>query len=118
MKATFFRVVCRILAVSLIVLPLQVQAGMVGTGEAIATSASQADRAVIESQMQALGVSPQAALDRVAALTNAEVADLRARIDSLPAGGIAGVLPLIVVALLIYYLIVVPSTKEAAPAKK
>jgi hypothetical protein len=116
MKATFFRFVCRILAVSLVVLPLQAQAGMIGTGDVAAAAQSQSARRAVESQLQSLGVAPQEASARVAALTDAQVADLSSRIDNLPAGG-NGLLAIIVVALLIYYLIVVPS-KEAPAAKK
>ena len=47
----------------------------------------------------------------------AEVAGLAGRIDALPAGAIAGVLPIIVVALLIYYLIAVPASTPKEPAK-
>jgi hypothetical protein len=38
-------------------------------------------------RMQALGVSPQAARDRVDALNDEEVAALADRLDQLPAGG-------------------------------
>lgn len=117
MKNAFVRALSRVLIVCLSAVSFQAQAGLIGTGDAAA--AAQA-RVAIENQMQALGVEPQAARQRVAALSDAEARDLAARIDSLPAGGIAGLLPFIVMALLIYFLIVEPSTKEAAkePAKK
>ena len=45
------------------------------------------DRAEVQAQMQALGVSPQAAAARVNALSDDEIAGLADRIDQLPAGG-------------------------------
>jgi len=62
--------------------------------------------------------SPGEAGARAAALSDAEVAGLAGRIDALPAGGIAGVLPLIVVAVLFYYLIVIPDTTPKPAAEK
>jgi len=47
------------------------------------------ERADVRSQLQAHGVNPADVQARVAALTDEEAADLAARIDSLPAGGIS-----------------------------
>jgi hypothetical protein len=49
--------------------------------------ASFLDRAEVRERMQALGVSPQAARERVDALSDQEVATLADRLDQLPAGG-------------------------------
>lgn len=61
------------------------------------------DRADVRAQMQTLGVNPQAALARVDALSDDEVASLAGRLDQLPAGGtdIVGALLLIFIVLLI-----------------
>jgi hypothetical protein len=45
------------------------------------------DRAEVRERMQALGVNPQAARDRVDALSDEEVAALAGRLDQLPVGG-------------------------------
>ncbi len=104
MKSTFARTICRILVASMIVLPWQAQAGLIGTGEvAAATSAGAASRGELAVQLQALGLSPQEAAARVAALTNAEVVDIAGRVDALPAGGLVGVLPIIVLIVLLWY---------------
>ena len=58
------------------------------------------ERADVQGQLQAYGVSVDEAKARVAALSDAEAAELAARIDSLPAGGAS-----IVGALLIVFLV-------------
>lgn len=86
----FRRLIAGLLIVSL-VLPLPVHAGMVATEnllerERIATLLERAD---VQAQLQAYGVSPREVKARVAALTDAEAAELAARIDELPAGGVS-----------------------------
>ena len=127
MTSTFTRFICRILAAAMMVLPLHAQAGVIGTEHAVAADAQAARAAVagfaarseVASQLQTLGLSQQAAGERIAALSDAEVASLAGRIEALPAGGIAGILPVLVVVLLVYYLIIAPSAtaKDAGKAK-
>jgi len=108
MKSTFVRFVCRILALSIIVLPLQAQAGLIGTDKAVGPVQSPAaliDRGAVAAQLQSLGISPDEAKARVDALTDAQITSLAGRIDALPAGGIAGLLPIIVVIFLIYQMV-------------
>jgi hypothetical protein len=67
---------------------------MVATDAAIRTVhheriAGVLERADVRSQLQAHGVNPADVQARVAALTDEEAADLAARIDSLPAGGVS-----------------------------
>ena len=89
-------------------MPLPASAGIVATDQ-IAASAGRdrvksfLDRAEVQVQMQALGVNPQAALARVDALSDDEVASLAGRLDQLPAGGtdIVGALLLVFIILLI-----------------
>ena len=47
------------------------------------------ERADVQAQLQAHGVNPAEVKARVAALTDAEAAELVAKIDELPAGGSA-----------------------------
>ncbi len=113
MNTAWARSICRLLVVLMALAPYQVaQAGMIGTDQIVA-SASQADRNTVlnfvtrsdvASQLQALGLDPSTAKDRVAAMTDAEVQSLAARIDSLPAGSDAvGLVLLILVLAAIWY---------------
>jgi hypothetical protein len=125
MKSAITRFVCRCLIASMIVLPWQAQAGMIGTDQALGAAQQRAAQAAVAAfagrddvaaQLQRLGLSPEAAKARVAALSDAEVAHLADRIDALPAGG-NSLLAAIVVLLLFYFLIIVPTTTTKAPAK-
>jgi hypothetical protein len=93
----FRRLVASLLIFSLIT-PLPAHAGMVTTHEALDRDriTSVLDRA----DEQAYGVSPSEVKARIAALTDAEAAELAARIDSLPAGGI-GIIGAILVVFLV-----------------
>jgi hypothetical protein len=93
--------------------PYQVaQAAMIGTDQ-VATSSSSADRGAVLSfinrtevatQLQALGLDPASAKDRVAAMTDNEVQSLAGRINSLPAGADgSGLLLLIVIIVVIWW---------------
>ena len=90
-------------------------AGIVGTDTAIAM-AERADtvarinsvlmRDDVRGQLEMLGVSPADAMDRVAALTDAELAQLDAELEELPAGGsLLGVLGVVLVVLLVLELL-------------
>ncbi len=130
MTSMFTRFICRILAAAMVFLPLHAQAGVIGTDQAVAadaraTVAGFAARSEVAGKLQALGVSPQEASMRIAALSDAEVASLAGRIDALPAGGIAGILPILAAVLLVYFLMIKPSaatatkaTTKPAPEKK
>ena len=130
MKSTFARCVCRILVASMIGLPFQAQAGVIGTEQAVAAAHEQAarvtvagfiDRADVALQLQSLGLAAKDAKARVAALTDAEVAAIANRIDSLPAGANGGGLGiLLVIAFLIWRFVFSDQAKaEAAkPAPK
>jgi len=103
MNSTLARFICRILAACMIVLPFHAQAGMIGTDRA--ASAPRAMNAIsrgeLAAQLQALGLSPEAAGERVAALTDAEVAGLAGRVDQLPAGA-NSILVILVLAFLLW----------------
>ena len=85
----FRRLIASLLIVSLAV-PLPGHAALVATHEALDRERVLAvlDRADVQAQLEAHGVSPDVVKARVAALTDAEAAELAARIDSLPAGGV------------------------------
>jgi hypothetical protein len=104
--------VCRVLVVLMIWTPYQIaHAGMIGTDQVVQTS--QADRgavlgfvnrADVAGQLQALGLDPATAKDRVAAMTDDEVRYLAGRIDAMPAGAdAAGLLLLIIVIAVIWW---------------
>jgi hypothetical protein len=95
-----------LLAASLLGAPIApVQAGMVGTAQVLAAEqgrmdrdrlASLLEREDLQRQLSAHGVDAQYAKERVAGLTDAEVARLNQRIAELPAGGdVLGVILLI-----------------------
>jgi len=99
MKHGTMVMICRVLMVSLMFLSFQsARAGMIGTEQFTAADGAQADRAAVISmidrsevsqQLQAMGLEPQAAKDRVAAMTDDEVQALSGKLDSLPAGAIS-----------------------------
>jgi len=119
MNSTFARIACRILAASIIVMPFHAQAGLIDTDQAPIV-----DRGAVAAQLQAFGLSTQESNARIAALTNAEVAALADRIDALPAGSISGLLPIIVIALLLWHFANTerpgskPATKPAPATEK
>jgi hypothetical protein len=89
------RVICRLLIVSLMVLPFHAGAGIIGTDDAASAMSANADRTGVlnaidrtdvASQLQSMGIDPQAAKDRVAAMSDEEVRTLAGQIQSLPAG--------------------------------
>ena len=87
MVALFRRLIACLLIVS-----LPAQAGLVSTaGVASAGSRERValflERADVQRQLETLGVAPQDVKARVAALSDAEVANLAGKIDNLPAGG-------------------------------
>ncbi|MCD6734560.1 MAG: PA2779 family protein [Burkholderiaceae bacterium] len=91
-------------------MPVPVQARVVSTEEALAATPA-SDRAALEAllarddvraRLEALGVDPQQAVERVQALDDQQARELAARIDELPAGaGIVGAILTIFIVLLI-----------------
>jgi glycerol kinase len=88
-------------------------AGIIGTDQAAAAAAVQADRAVVmgalsrsdvTSQMQAQGLDPSVARERVAAMTDEEVHSLAGSINSAPAGASSGWAIAIVLVLVIWFI--------------
>lgn len=86
------------------------QAAMIGTADHFASSAREQQLArvdavlasdAVQEQLIALGVSPEDAMARVAALSAEELQLLAQQMDEMPAGGILGVLGVILVVLII-----------------
>lgn len=91
MIAQLRRLVALLVALSLAA-PLPAQAGMLSTESALSGDreriARMLDRTDVQAQLQAYGVRAEDVKARVGALTDDEAAELAARIDELPAGGV------------------------------
>lgn len=100
-----------IVCVTSLSLPTQAFAAIVTTEEAVASSGMSGERERIASflsrddvrkSLEAQGVDPQAAIERVATLSDQEVQQLATRIDNAPAGGnILGILFTVFIVLLV-----------------
>src|SRR5262245_31612041 len=105
MKALLRRMIACLLIVT-----VPAQAGLVSTASVAAAGDRERvvqflERGDVQRQMEAMGVSPQDVKARVAALSDAEVANLAGQINSLPAGGDGvGILGLFVLVFLILLL--------------
>jgi hypothetical protein len=94
MTGHFRRIVAGLLIVSMggLSAPLPALAGIVNTDAVVAGAererlAGMLERSEVQERLQALGVDPANAKARVAALSDAEAAQLAAQLDELPAGG-------------------------------
>ena len=86
-----FRRFVSLLLIASIALPLPAQAGMLSTEAAIAGDTkdrivSFLERSDVRAQLESMGVNPADAKARVASLSDADAAQLAAKIDSMPAG--------------------------------
>ena len=113
MRKTVLQMVVAAMVVCAPLVPAQ--AGIVGTDTALAME-QRADavsrinavlmRDDVRAQLEALGVDPADALDRVGALTDTELAELDGQLQELPAGGdVIGVLGVLLVVLLVLELL-------------
>jgi hypothetical protein len=115
MTSTMKKMTCRALVVSLLALSFQTaNAGMIGADQAAAAGAAQTERGMVMSvlsraetaaQLQANGVDPTMARERVAAMTDQEVHALAQDMQTAPAGALSsgGWLAVVVVIGLIWY---------------
>jgi hypothetical protein len=83
---------CLVVSITGLGLPLPAQAAMLATGDALSAGArarigSLLERRDVQAKLAAYGVKLSDAKARVAALSDEEAAQLAARIDSAPAGG-------------------------------
>jgi hypothetical protein len=115
MSSTMKKMTCRALVVSLLALSFQTaNAGMIGADQAAAAGAAQVDRGMVLSvlsraetaaQLQAQGIDPTMARERVAAMTDQEVQTLAQNMQTAPAGALSsgGWLAVVVIAALVWY---------------
>lgn len=113
MQSTFTRAICRILVPALLSLTFHsAHAGIIATDSAAAAAAAQSDRAVVvgalsrsevSSQLQAQGIDPSVALQRVAVMTDEEVHTLATGITAAPVGGNGAWAAVIVLGLVAWY---------------
>lgn len=95
MRSSVFHMLCRFLVAALLLSSFSAaRAGMIGADQLGASSASSRTavmdvlaRPDVVSQLQAQGLDPQVARDRVAAMNDNEVQALRGQLDALPAAG-------------------------------
>ena len=102
---------CLVVCMTVVGLPMTAQASIIATDEITSPSASDFNRDKVTTflarddvsqAMQAQGVSPLAAKERVKAMSDIEVAQLAGRVDLAPAGGdILGVLFTVFIVLLV-----------------
>jgi hypothetical protein len=108
------RFLCRLLIVAVAWTPVQfANAGMIGTGDQVAVTTSTADRTAVlalvtrddvSRELQAFGVDPKDAQARIAAMSDSEVASMKADLEAAPAGADAGwILIAVLVGALIYW---------------
>ena len=109
---TLQRIFCLVMSLSLVVLPIgPAQAAMIGNAQIITEAQSELsrseilhmlDREAARQQLLTMGVSPEMVKQRVAQMTDAEVAQLNQHLADLPAGGdIWGVLLLLFIVFII-----------------
>ena len=115
MRSTMKKMTCRALVVSLLALSFQTaNAGMIGADQAAAAGAAQSERGMVMSvlnraetavQLQAQGVDPAMARERVAAMTDQEVHALAQDMQTAPAGAITsgGWVAIVLIAALVWY---------------
>lgn len=98
MKFAIRPLICRFLVSSLITMSCQTtRAGMIGAEQVAAPPDADRtalmhfiNRTEVASELQARGIAPQDAIERIAAMTDSEVESLKGRIDALPAGAFSG----------------------------
>lgn len=114
MKPNLQKSTCRVLAAAVLALSFHsAQAGLIGAEQAAAgtVSAERAlvlaslDRAEVAAQLQAAGVDPVAARERIRAMSDQEVHALAQDIQAAPAGGVSnwGIAAIILVVALVWY---------------
>lgn len=95
----FYKLIAQVLIVCMVWTPFSLQAGMIGTDQAVASVQDQANRdkvlnfvtrSDVTRQFETLGLSASNAADRVSAMTQDEVNRIAGKIDSLPAGADSG----------------------------
>ena len=118
MNYSFFRLVARLLIVSLLALYLPMRssnAAMIGTENAVDQTLTAQSREKVEAfmtradvreQFQKMGVNADDAKSRVAAMTDQEVNKVAGTIDELPAAG-GGAATVLIVLLIVFIILVI-----------
>jgi hypothetical protein len=112
MNITFKNTLCHFLAIALIIVPFQTsQASMISTEQVSSAASVQLDRTTVlnflsrsqtANQLQAHGLDTQAAMERVALMTDDEVTSLAGRVNAAPVGA-DGAVALVLVVFFIWY---------------
>ena len=113
MKSAVFRMICRLLVASLMLMSMATaRAGMIGVDQLASAGADRAavttllTRSEVANQLQARGIDLQLAQQRIASMTDQEVQALKGQIDALPAGASsdgAWIAAVIVIAIVVWY---------------
>ena len=114
MNFGFKKTTCRVLVVSLMALSFQTaNAGLIGADQAAAGNITPEramvlgalDRADVAAQLQAAGVDPRAARERVRSMTDQEVQAMAQDMQAAPAGGVStwGWVAIVLIAALVWY---------------
>lgn len=106
--------VVNLVLAAMLVTSLPAQAGIIGTEQMVAHEARAESLATVETfmaneqvaaQLEAWGVAPEAVSERVAALSDAELQQLAATMESDPAGGVLVIIGVVFVVLIILELV-------------
>jgi len=106
------KLLCMLIVAVALVAP-QVQAGVIGTDQALQASSERERvkvmlaRPEVAQQLQKFGINAQEAAARVDAMSNEEVTQLAGRLDALPAGGALSNNELIIILLVIVIVLLV-----------
>jgi hypothetical protein len=113
MKSTLTSMLCRFLAIAMFMLPFQTgQAAMIGADQVNSAATVQVDRNIVlnylnraqtAEQLQTMGLDAKTAIERVAAMTDAEASTLAGKITAAPAGADGGLVLLVLVVFFIWY---------------
>lgn len=113
MQSATMKMLCRFLSLAMLALSLQTaNAGIIATDHAATVAGVQTDRAVVlaalsrsdvSGQLQAQGVDPADARERVAAMSDQEVRTLAGAIGTAPVGADATFLALVAAGVLVWY---------------
>lgn len=102
--------VVNLVMAAMLVASMPAQAAIIGTEQMVTQEARAASLARVETfmaseqvatQLEAWGVAPEAVAERVAALSDAELQQLAANMETDPAGGVLAVIGIVFVVLLI-----------------
>ena len=104
------RLLSLMLSLSLIILPIMpAQAAMIGNADLLSSTSVSIDRTVlhevldrdsVQQQLSALGITQKQAMERIAQMTDQEIAHLNQQLAELPAGG--DVLGLVVLIFIVF----------------